>query len=248
MKLQNKIALITGGTTGIGLATAKLFQEEGAQVIVTGRTPATLEAARKELGGKALAIQSDTSRIEDITTLIAEIKAKFGRIDIVFANAGVARFAPFEKSAEAFFDEQFNINVKGLFFTVQKALELVPDGGAVLLNASIVDKKGLPGTSVYSATKAAVRSFGRVLATELAARKIRVNTISPGPIATPIYGKLGMPDDVVAEFEKGMAASVALKRFGQADEVAKLALFLASDDSSYITGGEVFIDGGMAEL
>lgn len=247
-KLKGKVALITGGTTGIGLATARLFQSEGAHVIVTGRSAGTLADAQQELGAEATVIQSDASKLADIDKLIAEVGMKFGRIDILFANAGVARFAPFDQASETFFDEQFDINVKGLYFTVQKALPLIPDGGAVLLNASVAGKKAFPATSVYSATKAAVRSFGRTLAAELAPRRIRVNTISPGPITTPIYGKLGVPADASKQLEEGMAQSVSLKRFGTADEVARAALFLASEEASYIVGAELFVDGGMAEL
>lgn len=244
-KLTGKIALITGGSTGIGLATAKLFRQEGAQVIVTGRSAGALADAQQELGPSALVLQSDTSSLKDIDKLISEIKAKFGRIDILFANAGIAQFHPAPDVTEAAFDQQFNINVKGLFFTVQKALPLIPDGGAILLNASVVSKKAFPGASVYSATKAAVRSFGRTLATELAPRKIRVNTISPGPIQTPILDKMGVDKD---EFEKNLAASVQLKRLGQAPEIARAALFLVSEDASYVVGTELFVDGGFAEL
>lgn len=247
-KLNGKIALITGGTTGIGLATAKLFQQEGAQVVITGRNPETLSTAQQELGPKALVIQSDTSKLEEIDKLIAEVKNRFGRIDVLFANAGVAQFAPVEQADETFFDRQFDINVKGLYFTVQKAIPLIPDGGAILLNASVVSRKAFPGTSVYSATKSAVRSFGRTLAVELVPRRIRVNTISPGPIATPIVGKLGFDGDAAKEFEANMAQSVGLKRVGQADEIARAALFLVSDDSSYIVGTELFVDGGLAEV
>ena len=247
-RLQGKVALITGGTTGIGLATAALFQQEGAQVIVTGRSSGTLKEAQAALGPQALAIQSDTGKLDDIAKLMEQVRAKAGRIDVLFANAGVAKFAPFDQSTEGFFDEQFNINVKGLYFTVQQALPLISNGGAIVLNASVVSRKGFPGTSVYSATKAAVRSFGRTLATELAPRGIRVNTVSPGPIATPIYAKLGMPADAAQEFEKSMEQSVALKRFGQADEVARAVLFLSSTDSSYVVGTEIFVDGGLAEL
>ncbi len=247
-KLQGKIALITGGSTGIGLATAKLFQQEGATVVVTGRTKSSLDEAQKELGPDALVIQADASKMKDTANVVEQVKAKFGRIDILFANAGIAKFGPAAQVEEQTFDEMFGINVKGLFFTVQAALPLIPTGGAILLNASIVSKKGLPGTSIYSTTKAAVRSFGRTLAAELAGQGIRVNTISPGPIATPIYGKLGMDAAGTKQFEESMAQSVGLKRFGQPEEIAKVAVFLASDDASYVVGTEVFVDGGLAEL
>ena len=247
-KLNGKVAVITGGTTGIGLATAKLFQQEGAQVVVTGRSLGTLAEAQQELGPGALVVQSDTGKLSDIDKLIAQVKGKFGRIDILFANAGVGKVVPIEQVDETLFDEQFQTNVKGLYFTVQKAIPLIPDGGAILLNASVVSKKGFAGMSVYSATKAAVRSFGRTLATELAPRRIRVNTISPGPIATPILGKMGLPPDAAKQFEENMAQSVGLKRLGQPDEIARVALFLASEDASFVLGTEMFVDGGFAEL
>jgi NAD(P)-dependent dehydrogenase (short-subunit alcohol dehydrogenase family) len=247
-KLEGKIALITGGSTGIGLATAILFQKEGAKVIVTGRTQSSLDEAQKELGPDALVLKADASKLEDTVSVVEQIKAKFGRIDILFANAGVATFSPAAQVDEAAFDNMFDINVKGLFFTVQKALPLISSGGSILLNASVVSRKGFPGTSVYSATKAAVRSFGRTLAAELAAQGIRVNTISPGPISTPIYGKLGMDAASTKTFEENMASTVALKRFGLPEEIAKVAVFLASDDASYVVGTELFVDGGMAEL
>ncbi len=247
-KLNGKIALITGGSTGIGLATAKLFQQEGARVVLTGRNAQALEAAQKELGSEAVAIASDTSDLKEIGKLMDVIRQKFGRIDILFANAGIAKFQPFGEIQEGFFDEQFDINVKGLFFTVQSALPLIPNGGSVLLTASVVSKKGFAGSSVYAATKAAVRSFGRTLATELAPRGIRVNTLSPGPVATPIFAKMGLSEAATAEMEKGFSSTVALKRMGTSEEIAQAALFLSSDDASLIVGIELFADGGLAEL
>jgi NAD(P)-dependent dehydrogenase (short-subunit alcohol dehydrogenase family) len=247
-KLDGKIALITGGSTGIGLSSAILFQKEGAQVIVTGRNRDSIAAAQKELGPGALAIASDTSRLSDIRKLTDEIRQKFGRIDILFANAGIAKFQPFGEIDESFFDDHFNINVKGLFFTIQSALPLIPSGGSILLTASVVSKKGFSGSSVYAATKAAVRSFGRTLATELTPRGIRVNTLSPGPIATPLFKKMGLPDQAIGEVQQRFAQSVAMKRMGSSDEMAKAALFLVSDDASYIVGAELFADGGLAEL
>jgi NAD(P)-dependent dehydrogenase (short-subunit alcohol dehydrogenase family) len=247
-KLDGKIALITGGSTGIGLATAKLFQKEGAQVILTGRNADGIAAAQKELGSGAVVIASDTSKLTDIASLIETIKKKFGRIDILFANAGIARFQPFGEITEFFFDEHFDINVKGLFFTIQAALPLIPSGGAVLLTSSVAGKKGFPASSVYSATKAAVRSFGRTLATELAPRGIRVNTLSPGPIETPLFDKMGLPADATGQMRQNFGDSVALKRLGTVDEMARAALYLCSDDSSYVVGAELFADGGVAEL
>lgn len=247
-KLDGRIALITGGSTGIGLATAALFQEEGAQVVLTGRNADGIAAARKELGPGVVAIASDTSKLADITSLIDTVGKKFGRIDILFANAGIARFQPFGEISESFFDEHFNINVKGLFFTVQSALPLIPSGGSILLTASVVSKKGFAGSSVYAATKAAVRSFGRTLATELAPRGIRVNTLSPGPVATPLFAKMGLPEEAIGQIQAGMAQSVALKRMGTSQEIARAALFLSSDDASLFVGAELFADGGLAEL
>jgi NAD(P)-dependent dehydrogenase (short-subunit alcohol dehydrogenase family) len=247
-KLEGKIALITGGSTGIGLASAVLFQQEGAQVIVTGRNKDAIAAAQKELGPGAVGIVSDTSNLADIASLIDQIRQRFGRIDIVFANAGIARFQPFGEIREADFDEHFAVNVKGLYFTIQSALPLIPPGGSILLTASVVSKKGFPGTSVYSATKAAVRSFGRTLAAELAPRGIRVNTLSPGPVTTPLFGKMGLSEAAVDQMQQNMAQGVALKRMGKVEEIARAALFLVSDDASLVVGAELFADGGRAEL
>lgn len=247
-RLSGKIAVITGGTTGIGLATAKQYLTEGAKVVITGRTDATLAAAQKELGDGVVVVKSDTSRTQDISQLAEQVRAKFGKIDILFANAGVAKFAPFDQADEKHFDEQFNINVKGLYFTVQKFLPILNDGASIILNASIAAQTGTVNASVYSATKAAVRSFGRTLAAELAPRRIRVNTISPGPIETPIFGKTGLPQDQIDAFANSILQTVALKRFGQPNEIATAAVFLGSNESSFMTGSELIIDGGFAEL
>ena len=247
-RLKGKIALITGGTSGIGLATAQLFQKEGGQVIVTGRNPNTVEDAQKALGPSALVVRSDASNLADTDALMKTVAEKFGRIDVLFANAGVTQFAPIGQVDESFFDRHFDLNVKGLFFTVKKSLDLLSDGAAVLLNASVASRKGFAGASIYSATKAAVRSFGRTLAAELAPRRIRVVTISPGPVATALFSKLEMPKEAADAVAAGWAAGVALKRMGQPEEIARLALFLASDEASFITGTEVFADGGLAEL
>lgn len=248
MKLNGKIALITGGTTGIGFATAQLFQQEGATVIVTGKNPANLESAQKALGPNAVVISADAASLTDSEKVAKEIQQRFGKLDIAFLNAGIAEFAPVADSAEAFYDKLFGINVKGLFFQYQKLLPLLGKGGSVILNSSVVNQKGWPGTSVYSATKAAVRSFGRTFAAEGVAAGIRVNVVSPGPIATPIYGKLGMPAEAAKSWEESLVASNPMKRFGQPEEVAKTVLYFASDDSSYVTGAEVTVDGGITQL
>lgn len=248
MKLRNKVALITGGTTGIGLATAQLFQKEGAAVAITGKNPANLAAARTALGENAVVIEADAASIADAEKVAAEIKAKFGGLDIAFLNAGIAQFAPAEMTSEAMFDGMFDINVKGLFFQFQKLIPVLKDGGAVILNSSIVNQKGFPGAAVYAATKAAVRSFARTFAAELVGRGIRVNTVSPGPITTPIYTKLGMPAEAVAGFEAQMVATNPMKRFGTPDEIATAVLFLASADSSYVTGLDVLVDGGFTQI
>jgi NAD(P)-dependent dehydrogenase (short-subunit alcohol dehydrogenase family) len=247
-KLDGKVALITGGSTGIGLATANLFVHEGAQVVATGRDPKSIRLAQKELGANALVLASDTSKPADIAELVSTIRQKYGRIDILFANAGVARFQPFGEIEESFYDDHFNINVKGLFFTIQTALPLIPQGGSILLTASVVSRKGFSGSSVYAATKAAVRSFGRTLATELAPRGIRVNTLSPGPVTTPLFQKMGLGEDAIGKMHESMAGTTALKRMGTSEEIAKAALFLSSADASLIVGAELFADGGLAEL
>ncbi|MFT6216508.1 MAG: NAD(P)-dependent dehydrogenase (short-subunit alcohol dehydrogenase family) [Roseivirga sp.] len=248
-KLKDKVAVITGGSTGIGLATAKTFLAEGAKVIITGRTQSTLDAAVTEIDNPNLtAITSDTSKLEDISALVEKVTAQFGQVDILFANAGIAWFAPIEASDEAFFDAQFNTNVKGLFFTVQKFLPIFNDGGTIVLNASAVIHKGFLNGSIYSATKSAVRSFARTLSAELAPRKIRVNAVSPGPIETPIYSKMGMTEEQMNGMAAGMIDMVPVKRFGTSEEVAKAVLFLASDDSSYVVGEEILVDGGIATI
>jgi len=247
-KLEGKVALITGGNSGIGLATAKEFVNEGAYVFITGRRDAELAAAKKQIGKNVTAIQGDVSNLGDLDRLFAQIKKEKGKLDIVFANAGVAKYAPFGKITEEHYDSIFNINVKGLLFTVQKALPLLPDGASIILNASIVASKGLSSNSVYSATKAAVRSFARTWTTDLKDRRIRVNAISPGPIDTPGLSDLLASSETGQERKKMISNTVPLGRFGTPDEIAKAVVFLASDDSSYITGTELFIDGGFAQV
>lgn len=248
-KLAGKVALITGGNSGIGFATAKRFAEEGAQVFITGRRQAELDAAVKQIEGNVTGVQGDVSNLADLDRLYATVKQKAGRVDILFANAGGGEFAALGEITEEHFDKAFNINVKGLLFTVQKALPLLPDGSSVILNASIVSIKGMENFSVYSATKAAVRSFARTWTIDLKQRKIRVNAISPGPIETPAVD--GLATDLKidpAQLKAGLIAGVPLGRMGTPDEIAKVAVFLASDDSSYVTGIELFVDGGMAQI
>jgi NAD(P)-dependent dehydrogenase (short-subunit alcohol dehydrogenase family) len=243
-KLEGKIALITGGTSGIGLATAKQFVNEGAYVFITGRREPELAAAAKEIGSHVTGVQGDVSNLDDLDRLFTQIKREKGTLDIVFANAGVATYAPFGKITEEHYDSLFNINVKGLLFTVQKALPLLPDGASIILNASIVASKGLPDWSVYSATKAAVRSFARSWTMDLKDRRMRVNAVSPGFSDTPPWHAI----EAAEERMKVIANSVPLGRFGTPDEIAKAVVFLASDDSSYVTGTELFVDGGFAQV
>jgi len=247
-KLTGKNALITGGTSGIGLATATLFQAEGATVIVTGRSEPGLTQAAKALGPTAHVLKSDSGRIAEIDALMDEVKRRVDRLDVLFLNAGVAKFAPINTVTEEFFDEQLSTNLKGTFFTLQKALPLLRVGSSVLLTASIAGKMALPSSTVHATTKAAVRALGRAAAAELVMRRIRVNTLSPGPVETPIFGKLGMSAGAVSSMKSDLAVQVPLGRLGQADEIARAALFLASDDSSYVTGVELAVDGGMSEL
>jgi len=247
-KLEGKIALVTGGNSGIGLATAKQFVNEGAYVFITGRRKPELEAAVKDIGRNVTGVQGDVSNLGDLDRLFAQIKQEKGKLDIVFANAGVAMYAPFGKITEEHYDSIFAINVKGLLSTVQKALPLLPDGASIILNASIVASKGLPANSVYSATKAAVRSFARTWTTDLKDRRIRVNAVSPGPIDTPGLNDLVASTGAGEQRLKMISNTVPLGRLGTPNEIARAVVFLASDDSSYITGTELFVDGGFAQV
>jgi NAD(P)-dependent dehydrogenase (short-subunit alcohol dehydrogenase family) len=247
-KLDGKIALITGGNSGIGLATAKRFVNEGANVFITGRREPELAAAVNEIGKNVTGVPGDVSNLADLDRLFAQIKQEKGRLDIVFANAGIAKYARFGTVTEEFYNSIFDINVKGLFFTVQKALPLLPDGASIILNASIVGSKGLSSNSVYSATKAAVRSFARTWTTDLKDRRIRVNAVSPGSTDTPGFDQLLGSSETGKERLKMIPNLVPLGRLGTSDEIAKAVLFLASDDSSYITGTELFVDGGFAQV
>ncbi len=247
-KLSGKIAVITGGNSGIGLATAKLFAQEGATVVITGRRQAELDAAVAEIGGNAVGVQGDVSKLADLDRLYAEVKAKFGKIDVIFANAGIGEFGAIGAITEEHFDKIFGINVKGLLFTVQKALPLLVDGGAIVLNSSIANTKGMEAFGVYSATKAAVRSFARTWTSELKTRNIRVNVVSPGPIATPIFDTMGLSKEQIDEFGTHITTQVPLGRFGQPEEIAQAVLFLASSDSSYVAGVDLYVDGGMVAV
>jgi NAD(P)-dependent dehydrogenase (short-subunit alcohol dehydrogenase family) len=247
-KLEGKIALVTGGTSGIGLATAKRFVNEGAYVFITGRRTPELDAALKEIGRNATGVQGDVSNLGDLDRLFVQIKREKGKLDVVFANAGAAKYAPLGAITEELYESTFGVNVKGLLFTVQKALPLMPDGASIILNASIVASKGLSSNSVYSATKAAVRSFARTWTTDLKDRRIRVNAVSPGSIDTPGLNELLASSETGQQRLKMISNSVPLGRLGTPDEIAKAVVFLASDDSSYITGTELFVDGGFAQV
>ena len=243
-KLTGKTALITGGNSGIGFATAQLFLAEGARVAITGKDSGRLAEAKTALDGKVETLTANVARIGDIEAMAAEAKTKLGSIDILFVNAGIGLPTPFEKVSEAQYDDQFNVNMKGAFFTVQKLLPLVTDGASVIFTSSTADEMGLPGLSVYSATKAAMRSLVRSLTAELASRRIRVNSIAPGPTETPIHGKMGISPEVAETMMKTLLAQVPAARFAQPEEMAKAALFLASSDSSYVFGHELVVDGG----
>jgi NAD(P)-dependent dehydrogenase (short-subunit alcohol dehydrogenase family) len=247
-RLKGKVAVITGGNSGIGLASAKRLQEEGAHVAISGRDQKTLKDAAKLLGQEALAVQSDVSKLPEIEKFYSEVTRKFGKIDILFANAGVAKFFPFADTTEAAYDEMFNINAKGAYFTVLKALPYMNDGASVILNTSIADRIGNPQGTVYGATKAAMRSFVRSMAAALAERKIRVNSVAPGPIETPIIGRTGLSKEATDQFVQGILAAVPMKRIGKPEEVAGTVAFLASPDSSYITGSEITVGGGIGEV
>ena len=247
-KLDGKIAVITGGNSGIGLATAKRFVSEGANVFIFGRRQNEIDAGVSEIGKNVIGIQGDVSNLADLDRLYDVVKDQKGHLDILFANAGIAQFAPLGEISEEHFDKIFRINVKGLLFTVQKSLPILEDGGSIILNASIGSSKGVGGSSVYSATKAAVRSFARTWTVDLRDRNIRVNAISPGPIDTPIFSSITQNEEQSELFKKNIVNAVPMKRMGSPDEVAKAVSFLASDESSYVTGIELFVDGGLAQI
>ncbi len=247
-KLNGKVAVVTGGNSGIGLATARAFINEGAKVVIFGRSQASLDSAVGELGENAIAVQGDVSNLSDLDRLFATTQETFGNVDIVFANAGVAPVMPLSIATEEHFEQVMNINVKGVYFTVQKALPVLNDGASIILNTSIVNEKGFPNFTVYSASKAAVRSFARTLSAELAERGIRVNAVSPGMVETPIFGKMGLSQEEASQFGESVVQQIPMHRVGRPEEIANAVLFLASDDSSYVLGTELPVDGGIAQL
>ena len=244
-KLSGKVAVITGGTTGIGLATARLFAAEGAKVIVTGRNPETVAAARKELSRVAEVVQSDASDSEQVGRLFADIGLAHGRIDVLFLNAGIAKFASLADSREELFDETIQVNLKGPFLALRAALPLLGKGASVIVNTSVASERALANAAVYSASKAALAALARGAAIELAPRGVRVNAVRPGPITTPILAKTGMPAGAIEDFVQHASERIPLGRFGTGDEVARAALFLATEDAAFVTGHELSVDGGM---
>lgn len=247
-KLEGKVAVITGGNSGIGLATAKEFKEQGAKVVITGRDQKTLDEAVREIGGDVLAVRSDAASLTDIDKLFAAVEEKFGHIDVLFINAGVGKFAPIEAVTEESFDSIMNTNFRGAYFTIQKALPLLNDNASIVLNTSISANIGMPNSSVYAASKAALITLARTLSAELVGRGIRVNAVSPGPVSTPILGRQGLSPEALEETRNTLANQVPMKRFGRPEEIAKTVLFLASTDSSFLLGTEIVADGGMSQL
>jgi len=247
-RFEGKVAVVTGGNSGIGLATAKAFAREGAKVAITGRSEATLKEAQADLGPEALVLRADMSRVSEIGTAFDRIRERFDRIDALFVNAGIGKFVPFEEVTEEFFDETMAVNLKGVFFTVQKAVPLLSRGGTVVLNASINAHLGMPGTTVYGASKAAVVNLAKTLSADLLARGIRVNVVSPGPVSTPIFERMGLPQEDLRQIRERITDQVPLKRFGQPDEIAAAVLYLSSAESAFVVGTELVVDGGMIQL
>jgi NAD(P)-dependent dehydrogenase (short-subunit alcohol dehydrogenase family) len=247
-RLEGKVAVVTGGNSGIGLASAKRLQDEGARVAIAGRSQKTLEEAAKVLGKDAVVVQADVAKLQDVDRLYSEVSKKLGKIDILFVNAGVATFASFADTTEAAYDTNFDTNTKGAFFTIQKAIPFLNNGASIILNTSVASHKGYENTSAYSATKAALRSFARTAAAELAGRNIRVNVVAPGPIVTPIFDRLGLEKAAVDEAIQSFVSKVPLKRAGTSEEVASVVAFLASSDASYVNGVEINVDGGMGQV
>jgi NAD(P)-dependent dehydrogenase (short-subunit alcohol dehydrogenase family) len=247
-RLEGKVAVVTGGNSGIGLASAKRLLDEGARVAIAGRSQKTLDEAQKYLGNGTLAVQTDVAKLGDLDKLYAAVSKKLGKIDVLFVNAGVANFAPLADTTEQVYDTNFDINAKGAFFTIQKAIPFLNDGASIILNTSVAGQKGFGTAGSYAATKAALRSFARTAASELVGRNIRVNTVAPGPIETPIFGRTGLDKAAIDEMAQGFVSMVPMKRLGQPEEVAGAVAFLASSDSSYITGVEINVDGGMGQV
>ncbi|MGK7940238.1 MAG: SDR family oxidoreductase [Crocosphaera sp.] len=239
---------MTGGTTGIGFATAKLLLEQGARVAISGQNQERLNEAVNQLGTEVLAIRADVSKVNEIETMFMKIKETFGGLNILFVNAGIAKLAPMDAVEESMIDEVFNINFKGAFFTIQKAASIMSEGSSIVVNTSVNNQMGMMGSSVYGASKAAVRSLVRTLGAELIGRGIRVNAVSPGPVQTPIYGKLGVPQEQLQEFATQLQQKIPMQRFGNPEEIAKSVLFLASEDSSFVLGEELVVDGGWTEI
>lgn len=247
-RLSGKVGVITGGNSGIGLATATALVNEGERVAIMGRDPTTLDAAVRGLGDAAIGVQGDVLRLADLDRLYDTVRNRLGRIDVLFVNAGVVQMRPIENVDEAHFDQIFGVNIRGAYFTIQKALPLFNDGGAIILNTSVANRTGNAAFSVYSATKAALRSLARTLSAELVNRGIRVNAISPGPIETPIFSRLGIPEDALNDVAATFRERVPMKRFGSAEEIANAVLFLATASSSFVLGHELVVDGGMSQL
>jgi len=247
-RLNNKVAVITGGNSGIGLATATAFINEGAKVVIFGRDQATLDTAVAALGANAFAVKGDVTSDADLDRLYATTQQRFGKVDVIFANAGIAEFAPLEQVTDDHYNKVFDINVKGTLKTVQRALGALNDHASIILTTSVSDQKGLPGMTVYAATKAAVRSFARTFSAELIGRGIRVNAISPGPVATPIFARAGMSAEQIDGLEVELTDKIPMQRFGETREIADAVVFLASSESSYVVGAELVVDGGMTQL